>query len=69
MSIGNQQLPLCQSPTPPIYALELLWLGKLKKARNDYRRWMERVEIHNLVFIDEAGVNLGLTGAVWQGNQ
>lgn len=29
--------------------------------RHEYRRWLERVDIRNLVFVDEAGVNLALT--------
>lgn len=29
--------------------------------RHAYRRWLEQIDIRNLVFVDEAGVNLGLT--------
>lgn len=34
---------------------------RIQLLRHSYRRWLERVDIHNLVFVDEAGVNLGLT--------
>lgn len=33
----------------------------MQQLRHDYRRWLERVDIRNLVFVDEAGVNLTLT--------
>lgn len=29
--------------------------------RHEYRRWLDKVDIHNLVFLDESGVNLKLT--------
>ena len=28
--------------------------------RHEFRNWLERVDTRNLVFVDEAGVNLGL---------
>ncbi len=33
---------------------------ELRQQRDDYRRWLEQVDVRNLVFIDEAGVNLGM---------
>ena len=30
------------------------------QQRNDYRRWLEQVDVRNLVFIDEAGIHLGM---------
>jgi transposase len=33
----------------------------VQQLRHEYRRWLERVDIRNLVFVDEAGVNLALT--------
>jgi len=32
----------------------------VRKQRDDYRRWLEQVDVRNLVFIDEAGVHLGM---------
>lgn len=29
--------------------------------RHEFRHWLERVDTRNLVFVDEAGVNLGLS--------
>ena len=29
--------------------------------RHEYRRWLERVDVRNLVFVDEAGVHLAMT--------
>lgn len=29
--------------------------------RHNYRRWLDRVDIRNLVFVDEAGINLAMT--------
>ena len=38
---------------------------RIQQMRHDYRRGLNGVDIHNLVFVDEAGVNLGLTRRVW----
>lgn len=33
---------------------------KVREQRDNYRCWLERVDVRNLVFIDEAGVHLGM---------
>lgn len=33
----------------------------MQQLRHNYRRWLDQVDIRNLVFVDEAGVNLALT--------
>ena len=33
----------------------------IKQKRLDYRKWLDLVDINNLVFVDESGVNLGMT--------
>ena len=33
----------------------------MQELRHEYRRWLDRVDIHNLVFLDESGINLQLT--------
>lgn len=33
----------------------------MQQLRHEYRRWLEQVDIRNLVFVDEAGVNLAST--------
>ena len=32
----------------------------VRKQRDDYRRWLDQVDVRNLVFIDEAGIHLGM---------
>ncbi|MBW4640938.1 MAG: hypothetical protein KME05_22490 [Gloeocapsa sp. UFS-A4-WI-NPMV-4B04] len=32
----------------------------IRKQRDDYRQWLDQVDVRNLVFIDEAGVHLGM---------
>ena len=43
-----------------LYASEQDSAGVLSK-RHEYRRWLERVDVRNLVFVDEAGVHLAMT--------
>lgn len=33
----------------------------MQARRHEYRRWLDRIDIRNLVFLDESGVNLLLT--------
>jgi len=28
---------------------------------HDYRRWLDKIDVQNLVFVDEAGLNLSMT--------
>ena len=35
---------------------------RVQQLRHEYRRWLDRVDIHNLVFVDQAGVNRSMTG-------
>ncbi|MBM0742012.1 transposase [Phormidium sp. CLA17] len=32
----------------------------VRKQRDEYRCWLEQVDVRNLVFIDEAGIHLGM---------
>lgn len=34
---------------------------RVKQLRFDYRDWVLKVDPHNLIFIDESGLNLGMT--------
>lgn len=31
------------------------------ELRHDYRRWLDKIDVRNLVFVDEAGLNLSMT--------
>jgi len=31
------------------------------ELRHDYRRWLDKIDVQNLVFVDEAGLNLSMT--------
>jgi len=33
---------------------------RVRQQRDDYRRWLDQIDVRNLVFIDEAGIHLGL---------
>ncbi len=33
----------------------------IKQKRYEYQKWWDLVDINNLVFVDESGVNLGMT--------
>jgi transposase len=33
---------------------------RIRQQRDDYRCWLEQVEVRNLMFIDEAGIHLGM---------
>lgn len=33
---------------------------RVRQQRDDYRQWLEQVDVRNLVFIDEAGIHLGM---------
>ena len=35
---------------------------RVQQLRHDYRRWLDKIDIQNLVFVDEAGLNLAMTG-------
>ena len=31
---------------------------RVRQQRDDYRRWLDQIDVRNLVFIDEAGIRL-----------
>jgi arginine repressor len=33
---------------------------RIRQQRDDYRCWLEQLDMRNLVFIDEAGIHLGM---------
>ncbi|WP_202222851.1 IS630 family transposase [Okeania sp. KiyG1] len=41
----------------------------IKQKRYEYRKWLDLIDIHNLVFVDESGVNLGMTRAYGRGTR
>jgi transposase len=42
-----------------LYATEQDTPG-VRQQRDDYRQWLEQVDVRNLVFIDEAGIHVGM---------
>ncbi|MGC8454481.1 MAG: hypothetical protein ACL9RN_15945 [Cylindrospermopsis raciborskii] len=34
---------------------------RVQELRHDYRHWLDKIDIRNLVFIDESGINLGMS--------
>lgn len=34
---------------------------RVQELRHDYRRWLDTIDIRNLVFVDESGINLGMS--------
>ena len=34
---------------------------RVQELRHDYRRWLDKINIRNLVFVDESGINLGMS--------
>lgn len=33
----------------------------MQELRHDYRRWLDKIDVRNLVFVDEAGLNLSMS--------
>ena len=33
---------------------------RVQELRHDYRRWLDEIDVRNLVFVDEAGLNLSI---------
>jgi transposase len=33
----------------------------VQELRHDYRRWLDQIDVRNLVFVDEAGINLSMS--------
>ena len=34
---------------------------RVQELRHDYRRWLDKIDVRNLVFVDEAGLNLSMS--------
>lgn len=34
---------------------------RVRELRHDYRRWLDQIDVRNLVFVDEAGLNLSMS--------
>ena len=34
---------------------------RVQELRHDYRRWLDKIDVQNLVFVDEAGLNLSMS--------
>lgn len=41
---------------------------RIQVLRHNYRRWLDKVDVRNLVFVDEAGVNKSANSSVWTGS-
>lgn len=35
--------------------------SRVQELRHDYRRWLDKIDVRNLVFVDEAGLNLSMS--------
>ncbi|NMF67494.1 transposase [Brasilonema octagenarum] len=33
----------------------------MQELRHDYRRWLDQIDVRNLIFVDEAGINLSMS--------
>ena len=33
----------------------------MQELRHDHRRWLETIDVRNLIFVDEAGLNLSMS--------
>jgi hypothetical protein len=33
----------------------------VQELRHEYRRWLDNIDVRNLVFVDEAGLNLSMS--------
>lgn len=33
----------------------------MQELRHDYRRWLDKIDVRNLIFVDEAGLNLSMS--------
>ena len=34
---------------------------RVQELRHDYRRWLDKIDVRNLVFVDEARINLSMS--------
>ena len=34
---------------------------RVQELRHGYRRWLDKIDVRNLVFVDEAGLNLSMS--------
>ena len=73
MNCQNVEISI-KRESPVCRKLKKLYLGRKKtlisselfsertqNLRHEFRRWLDKIDVRNLIFIDETGVNLSMT--------